>query len=244
MEPKRHNEKKRPPRPRRARGSPRRTCKDTHPRQPPGTDETGGAGRRTLPDRLANHLWSSLREIWRQRMGTPPRSSNRGSTSSSGLTGKRCRKTVATSSSVSKSWTWPTRWWVSAVSVQGRSLLCSKGETKATRSSSRSKEATSSVSSRTIYQRAASSSLVSGGARTTTDAGSQRHLPRWTKGAKADRYLYWRQLREHEGSALVETMTPVALVCRRWPMRWTLARHTPDREIRSNSGHTSERARN
>ena len=30
----------------------------------------------------------------------------------------------------------------------------------------------------------------------------------WTKGAEADRYLYWRQLRDMKGSAVVETMAP------------------------------------
>jgi uncharacterized protein (DUF2252 family) len=30
----------------------------------------------------------------------------------------------------------------------------------------------------------------------------------WTKGAEADRYLYWRQLRDMKGSAVVETMMP------------------------------------
>lgn len=33
----------------------------------------------------------------------------------------------------------------------------------------------------------------------------------WTKGAEADRYLYWRQLRDMKGSAPVETMDPAAL---------------------------------
>jgi uncharacterized protein (DUF2252 family) len=33
----------------------------------------------------------------------------------------------------------------------------------------------------------------------------------WTKGAEANRYLYWRQLRDMKGSAVVETMTPVTL---------------------------------
>ena len=33
----------------------------------------------------------------------------------------------------------------------------------------------------------------------------------WTKGAEANRHLYWRQLRDMKGFALVETMTPVAL---------------------------------
>ena len=33
----------------------------------------------------------------------------------------------------------------------------------------------------------------------------------WTKGAEANRYLYWRQLRDMKGSAVVEAMPPVAL---------------------------------
>jgi len=33
----------------------------------------------------------------------------------------------------------------------------------------------------------------------------------WTKGAEANRYLYWRQLRDMKGSAVVETMSPVTL---------------------------------
>jgi uncharacterized protein (DUF2252 family) len=33
----------------------------------------------------------------------------------------------------------------------------------------------------------------------------------WTKGAEANRYLYWRQLRDMKGSAVVETMAPPTL---------------------------------
>ena len=33
----------------------------------------------------------------------------------------------------------------------------------------------------------------------------------WTKGAEADRYLYWRQLRDMKGSAVVEAMAPATL---------------------------------
>ena len=33
----------------------------------------------------------------------------------------------------------------------------------------------------------------------------------WTKGVEADRYLYWRQLHDMKGSAIVETMVPAAL---------------------------------
>ena len=33
----------------------------------------------------------------------------------------------------------------------------------------------------------------------------------WTKGAEENRYLYWRQLRDMKGSALVDGMAPFAL---------------------------------
>ena len=33
----------------------------------------------------------------------------------------------------------------------------------------------------------------------------------WTKGHDANRYLYWRQLRDMKGSALIETMGPPEL---------------------------------
>jgi uncharacterized protein (DUF2252 family) len=46
----------------------------------------------------------------------------------------------------------------------------------------------------------------------------------WTKGAEAGRYLYWRQLRDMKGSALVETMAPVALGFYAGICGWTLAR--------------------
>ena len=46
----------------------------------------------------------------------------------------------------------------------------------------------------------------------------------WTKGVEADRHLYWRQLRDMKGSAVVETMTPPALTFYANACGWTLAR--------------------
>jgi len=46
----------------------------------------------------------------------------------------------------------------------------------------------------------------------------------WSKGAEADRYLYWRQLRDMKGSALVEAMTPEVLGFYAGLCGWTLAR--------------------
>ena len=46
----------------------------------------------------------------------------------------------------------------------------------------------------------------------------------WTKGDQADRYLYWRQLRDMKGSAEVESMTPLALAFYARQCGWTLAR--------------------
>jgi hypothetical protein len=46
----------------------------------------------------------------------------------------------------------------------------------------------------------------------------------WTKGHQANRYLYWRQLRDMKGSADVEAMTPAALAFYAHWCGWTLAR--------------------
>jgi uncharacterized protein (DUF2252 family) len=46
----------------------------------------------------------------------------------------------------------------------------------------------------------------------------------WTKGVEANRWLYWRQLRDMKGSAVVETLTPVGLNFYAGICGWTLAR--------------------
>ncbi|MGO9853810.1 MAG: DUF2252 domain-containing protein [Acidimicrobiales bacterium] len=46
----------------------------------------------------------------------------------------------------------------------------------------------------------------------------------WTKGAEANRHLYWRQLRDMKGSAMVELMTPAILGLYGGICGWTLAR--------------------
>ena len=46
----------------------------------------------------------------------------------------------------------------------------------------------------------------------------------WTKGVEANRYLYWRQLRDMKASALVETMTPITLTLYAGVCGETLAR--------------------
>ena len=46
----------------------------------------------------------------------------------------------------------------------------------------------------------------------------------WTKGVQANRYLYWRQLRDMKGSALVDTMSAAALEVYAGLCGWTLAR--------------------
>ena len=46
----------------------------------------------------------------------------------------------------------------------------------------------------------------------------------WTRGVEEGRYLYWRQLRDMKGSALVESMNPVALEFYAGICGWTLAR--------------------
>ena len=46
----------------------------------------------------------------------------------------------------------------------------------------------------------------------------------WTKGANANRYLYWRQLRDMKASVLVENMSPPQLDFYARVCGWTLAR--------------------
>ena len=46
----------------------------------------------------------------------------------------------------------------------------------------------------------------------------------WTKGAEEGRYLYWRQLRDMKGSAIIEGMAPFALGFYARQCGWTLAR--------------------
>ena len=46
----------------------------------------------------------------------------------------------------------------------------------------------------------------------------------WTRGVEADRYFYWRQLRDMKGSAVVEQMSPEALKAYGRLCGWTLAR--------------------
>ncbi len=46
----------------------------------------------------------------------------------------------------------------------------------------------------------------------------------WTKGLDVNRHFYWRQLRDMKGSALVESMTPLALTFYARICGWTLAR--------------------
>ena len=46
----------------------------------------------------------------------------------------------------------------------------------------------------------------------------------WTKGVQANRYLYWRQLRDMKGSAIVESLKPFGLTFYARQCGWTLAR--------------------
>jgi uncharacterized protein (DUF2252 family) len=46
----------------------------------------------------------------------------------------------------------------------------------------------------------------------------------WTKGVQDNRYLYWRQLRDMKGSAVVEAMKPLGMTFYANACGWTLAR--------------------
>ena len=65
----------------------------------------------------------------------------------------------------------------------------------------------------------------------------------WTKGAEANRYLYWRQLRDMKGSAVVEAMAPLGLTFYARSLRPNAHSplHTPDPETQSLSPHISAR---
>ena len=45
----------------------------------------------------------------------------------------------------------------------------------------------------------------------------------WTKGVEANRHLYWRQLRDMKGSAIVEALPPSGLTWYAQACGWTLA---------------------
>ena len=46
----------------------------------------------------------------------------------------------------------------------------------------------------------------------------------WTRGVQANRYYYWRQLRDMKGSAVVEVMSPFGMTYYARMCGWTLAR--------------------
>ena len=46
----------------------------------------------------------------------------------------------------------------------------------------------------------------------------------WTSGVQANRYYYWRQLRDMKASAVVEVMPPVGMTFYARICGWTLAR--------------------
>ena len=86
------------------------------------------------------------------------------------------------------------------------------------------KEATASVLEDHLPQEPVQAARRAGGAGTADDAGRQRHLPRLDQRAEANRYFYWRQLRDMKGSVDVEAMAPVGLTFYARICGWTLAR--------------------
>ena len=164
-----------------------------------------------------------LRELDPAATASPPTSSSTTSTSSSAPTGRRCRATAATCSRSSRSSTWRARSSASAASARARSSSCSRGATSRTRCSSRSRRRRPRCSRTTCPKsRYQPGERVVQGQR-MMQAASDIYLG-WTKGVQADRYLYWRQLRDMKGSAVVESMTPSALAFYARQCGWTLAR--------------------
>ena len=124
----------------------------------------------------------------------------------------------------SRSSTWPARWSASAASAPERSWCCCKAATAATRCSCRSRRRPRSV----LEDHLPKSRYNTPGQRVVEgqrlmQAASDIFLG-WTKGVQADRYYYWRQLRDMKASALVEAMSPFAMTFYARICGWTLAR--------------------
>ena len=139
--------------------------------------------------------------------------------SSSGPTGPRCKPTDATCSNDSRSSTSRARWSASAAWEHGRSSCCCKAATSRTRCSCRSRRPQPRCW-RTICPRAATGNpgerVVQG--QRMMQASSDIYLG-WTKGVQENRHLYWRQLRDMKGSAVVESMKPFSADVLRQRMR-------------------------
>ena len=87
------------------------------------------------------------------------------------------------------------------------------------------KEATRSVLEGPLPKSRYKAARRAGGVRPADAAGRQRHLPGLDQRVvDANRYFYWRQLRDMKGSAEVESMAPVALRFYAGICGWTLAR--------------------
>ena len=127
---------------------------------------------------------------------------------SSAPTGPRCRAIDGGCWRSSRSSTWRARSSASAASARARSSSCSRGATKKTRCSCRSRKRPRSVLEDHLPRsRHQPGSRVVHGQR-MMQAASDIYLG-WTKGVQAERYLYWRQLRDMKGSAVVEGDDPV-----------------------------------
>ena len=123
----------------------------------------------------------------------------------------------------SRSSTWPARLSVSAVSGPGRSWCCWRAEDTGDPLFLQVKEATSSVLENQLPRsgRDPGQRVVEG--QRMMQAASDIFLG-WTTGIQADRYYYWRQLRDMKTSAVVETMRPVGMTFYGRICGWTLAR--------------------
>ena len=183
----------------------------THARQLAGAVEARRARRRSIPDRQPTAGRRSVCATCRRATATRSRSSSRWCTSSSVSTGRRCKTIDASCWSGSSGSTWHARSWASAASARGRSSSCCRVATSRTPCSCRSRKRRTSVLEdhlpKSRYKQPGER-VVQGQRR--MQAASDIFLG-WTKGAEADRFLYWRQLRDMKGSAVVEAMAPATL---------------------------------
>ena len=141
----------------------------------------------------------------------PPTRSSTSSASSSASTGRRCRTTAAICWNDSRSSTSPARWSASAASEPAAFIVLLQGRDEQDPLFLQVKEATRSV----LEDHLPKSRYHNPGERVVQgqrmmQAASDIYLG-WSKGVQADRFFYWRQLRDMKASAVVEAMTPFVL---------------------------------
>ena len=227
---------------RRRRDAEKVTAEGSYPRQPAGPVEARRAGRRPVPDREPASGHHPAARSGRDATGTPPRTA-RGDrfTTSSARTAPRWPTTAATCSSGFRSSTSPARSSASAAS-EPRVHRLAPGPRPAGPVVPPGQGGDGFGARGPLAEERVRAARRTSGPGTTDDAGRQRHLPRLDEGrTEANRYLYWRQLRDMKGSVVVEAMTPATIPSYARMCGHSLARAHARSGDRSKSPRTSAR---